>query len=88
MSKKAFDKIAEGLREALENAEKIAEAIAYLPDSPEKQEIWNKYVRAYGNCTLSTSEVDYKTGPALAAEQARAIREKMTKDAEDSGWGY
>lgn len=88
MSKKAFDKIAEGLIEALKNAEKIAEAIAYLPDSPEKLKIWTKYIRAYGYGILDASEINYKTGPKIAAERARAIREKMTKDAEESGWGY
>lgn len=47
-----------------------ADAIQRMPDGPQKQGAWQNYLREYGDGNHTPEEMDYRTGPAIAAAAA------------------
>ncbi len=61
----------------VENLGKRAQAIDALTDDRQRQAAWGAWVKAHGTDGLSPEEMDYRTGPKLAAAAAGLFRDPM-----------
>lgn len=69
----------------VQRAGQMADAIQRMQDGPAKQSAWNNYIKSYGDGQHSPEELDYRTGPAIAAAAAgkwRDPREDQMTDLE------
>lgn len=72
--------------QTVQRAGAMADAIQRMPDTdPAKARAWQNYIRAYGDGDHSPEELDFRTGPAIAAAAIgkwRDPREDRMKDLE------
>lgn len=61
----------------VENLGKRAQAIDALTDDRQRQAAWGAWVKAHGADGLSPEEMDYRTGPKLAAAAAGLFKDPM-----------
>ena len=63
----------------VERLGKAAFAIDQMPDGPQRQAAWTRWVQAHGADGLSPEEMDHRVGPRLAAAQAGLYNDPMQK---------
>jgi len=66
----------------------MADAIQRLPDGPQKQSAWGNYLKTYGDGNHTPEELDYRTGPAIAAAAAGKFLDPMEKEAANLDMQY
>ena len=59
----------------VQRAGQMADAIQRMPDTPQKQAAWQNYLKSYGDGNHSPEEMDFRTGPAIAAAAAGKWRD-------------
>lgn len=72
----------------VENLGKRAQAIDALTDDRQRQAAWGAWVKAHGADGLSPEEMDYRTGPKLAAAAAGLFRDPMDAQAKQLDMDY
>lgn len=70
------------------NLGKRAQAIDGLTDDRQRQAAWGAWVKAHGADGLSPEEMDYRTGPKLAAAAAGLFRDPMEAESKKLDMDY
>lgn len=62
----------------------MANAILNLPDNdPAKPQAWQRYLQQYGDGNHSPEELDFRTGPKIAAAQAGMFQDQLARQAKE-----
>lgn len=75
-------------QQEVENLGRRAQAIDALTDDRQRQAAWGAWVKAHGADGLSPEEMDYRTGPKLAAAAAGLFRDPMDAQAKQLDMDY